>query len=402
MQFDFFRKAEWLDKNRALGYLHLLALLHVLMLALLLLTSRNGVDLNGLLIGTDFISFWTSGRMLSAGANVYDIAAHTAAQREFYSMPEQFTGFFYPPGLLPIVWPLGTLPYFAALAVWIVLTGIGWLSALQAWFSKLGLNPPTFIVIAAFPPIIVTITHGQTAFLVGALLGGGLLMVREKPWLAGALLGLATIKPQFGLLVPIALLAGGRWCAIVAAAASALGLAGLATWQFGPQVWSEWFSVMAVASRATDDGAIGFGKMVSLFAGLRLLGVSTNIALSAQIALTLAICICIAFTAWRRPFSPGLAALVLAGTPLTTPFILDYDLTLTAFPLVYLFSLATPKAFLGWERIGIAALFVSVDFARPTAMYLGVPLMPFLLIALFLLVLRRAHAEAVPCPPRPW
>jgi uncharacterized membrane protein len=30
----------------------------------------------------------------------------------------------------------------------------------------------------------------------------------RRPWLAGALLGLATFNPQLGLLIPIALLAG--------------------------------------------------------------------------------------------------------------------------------------------------------------------------------------------------
>lgn len=174
MGWDFIRRAEWLGPGRARGYLILFAVVNVATLAALLLTSRNGIDRNGFLIGTDFISFWTSGHMLGEGSNVYDVAAHTAAQREFYAKPGEYTAFFYPPSFLPFVWPLGLLPYFPALAAWLFVTGMAWLAAVRAWFSKLGLKAPGIVLFLAFPPVVVTLTHGQTSFLVGALLGGGL------------------------------------------------------------------------------------------------------------------------------------------------------------------------------------------------------------------------------------
>ena len=114
-------------------------------------------------------------------------------------------------------------------------------------------------------------------------------MVREKPWLAGVLIGLDTIKPQFGLLVVVALLAGGQWRVIAAAGASAMGLAELVALAFGPEVWSEWLAVTAVAGSATGDGTIGFAKMVSQFAGLRLLGVPGALAFAMQVLLAAAI-----------------------------------------------------------------------------------------------------------------
>lgn len=394
MGWDMLRKAEWLEPGRVRGYVLLLALVQAAVLAFLLATAQNGVDRNGFLVGTDFISFWTSGRMLIAGANVYDAAAHVAAQREFYAMPGEYTAFFYPPGFLAFVWPLGLMPYFPALAAWLALTGAGFVAAMRVWFGTLGLKGPALVLVAAFPPVLVTLTHGQTSFLLAALLGAGLLLVERRPWLAGVLIGLATIKPQFGLLIPVALLASGQWRTIAAAALTAVSLAAFAALAFGPQVWSDWLAITGTAGTATADGNIGFAKMVSLFAGLSLVGVPTAAAIAVQAAVTLAVAAGVAIAGWRRPWSPGLAALVLAGAPLATPFVLDYDLLLTAFPLAYLFARGRAEGFADWERLTIAATFAAAAFARPLAINAGVPIAPLLLGALFVLVYRRVRTRA--------
>lgn len=394
MGWDVLRKAEWLGESRARGYLVLLALAQAGMLVFLLATAKNGIDRNGFLIGTDFISFWTSGRMLMAGANVYDASAHIASQRELYTLPGEYTAFFYPPSFLPFVWPLGFMGYFPALAMWLLVTGAAWLAAMRAWFAALGLKGPALVLLCAFPPLMITLTHGQTSFLVAALLGGGLLLVPNRPWLAGVLIGLATVKPQFGLLVPVALLASGQWRTIAGAGVSALALAALAALAFGPQVWGDWLAITQTAGDATDSGSIGFAKMVSLFAGLRLVGVPSGLAMAAQLGLTLAVAAVVAMACWRRSFTPAHAALVLAGAPLATPFVLDYDLLLTAFPLAYLFAQARERGFADWERITIAAVFAAGVFARPLAISTSVPIMPLLLIALFVAVWRRVRTEA--------
>lgn len=382
-----------LGAERARGYLLLLAAINVVTLGFLLLTAKDGIDRNGFLIGTDFISFWTSGRMLMDSANVYNTLAHVEAQRELYALEGEYTAFFYPPNFLPFVWPLGLFPYFPALAGWLIVTGAAWLAMVRGWFAALGVKGPGLVLTLAFPPLIVTLTHGQTSFLVGALLGGGLLLVRTRPWLAGLLIGLATIKPQFGLLVPVALLASGQWRTIAGAGAAALGLAALASVAFGPQVWSDWLAISQTAARATDSGAIGFAKMVSVFAGLRLVGVSSEVAMTVQGVVTMTAAAMVAGTGWRYGFTPGLAALVLAGAPIATPFVLDYDLLLIAVPIAYLFSRGQADGFAGWERITIAGAFVGGAFARPLAINVGVPIMPFLLIALFMLVWQRTRSE---------
>ena len=66
--------------------------------------------------------------------------------------------------------------------------------------------------------------HGHNGFLTALLLGGGLILLERKPFLAGLLLGCLVYKPQFALVLPLLLLALWNWRAIAGAAVSSLAL----------------------------------------------------------------------------------------------------------------------------------------------------------------------------------
>ena len=83
MRLDWLESADWLDARRLRGYLWLLALLNGASLALMLATSHGGVDFNGFLLGSDFLSFWSAGKLLLAGGIPYDVAAHVAEARHY-------------------------------------------------------------------------------------------------------------------------------------------------------------------------------------------------------------------------------------------------------------------------------------------------------------------------------
>lgn len=387
MGVDFFRRADWLDAARARGYLRVVALLNAAMLLFLLATSHGGIDRNGFLLGTDFLSFWTTGHMLQAQGNVYDTAAHIAAQRSFFAPQDGYTAFFYPPTFLPFCWPLGLIGYFPALAIWLAVTGAAYLFAVRGWLGQARLAQPMVLVFAAFPPVLITITHGQTSFLVAALLALGALWVPERPWLAGFLFGLATIKPQLGLLVPVALLLTREWRTIAGAVLGAAVLTAVSTLTFGPQVWADWFHVTSTAQAAMSEGAVGYAKMQSLFAATMLLGGPYELAYALQGVLTLAVTSAVAWTSWGRRFDLPLAALVLTGAPLATPFVLDYDMTLLAFPLIWLAA----QGFRPWEKLIFLATFISAAFSRPLAMWAEIPIMPVVLVALFVILFRHVN-----------
>lgn len=384
---DFLRRADWLNRERVRAYLIVLAFVNVAAIVILVATSKGGVDRNGFLLGTDFLSFWTAGRMLAAHLPVYDTAAHIAAQRVWFASPTGYTAFFYPPSFLPFCRPLGTLPYFPALATWLLATGALFVFAATRWLRAFPSGAPAWpLLLVAFAPAFITVTHGQTSFLVAGLLGLGTLLVRRAPLAAGVLYGLATIKPQFGLLIPLVLVLSGEWRVIVAAAAAALGLALLSSVAFGFDQWTGWMALGHNAGAVLSQGQVGYGKMVSTMSAALLLGLPGGLAIVLQALVSLFVAGALCTAAWRHGWSDALGAAMLAGALLATPFVLDYDLALLAFPLIWL---ACQQA-RDWERITIFIAFGLGIFARPLAVFAGLPIAPVVLLILFTLLVRRA------------
>ena len=61
------------------------------------------------------------------------------------------------------------------------------------------------------PAVFVNLGHGHNGFLTAALIGFALVTLDTRPVLAGVLFGLLAYKPQFGLMIPLVLVATGRW-----------------------------------------------------------------------------------------------------------------------------------------------------------------------------------------------
>ena len=262
----------------------------------------------------------------------------------------------------------------------------------REWFRQAGPGPLLWRYLAGFPPVLIIITHGQTTFLVATLLGLGALLVPTRPVAAGLLLGLAAIKPQFGLMVPIVLLLTGQWRTIFAAVASAAALALLATLSFGVDIWPGWLSTMAPAATALENGSIGYAKMQSLFAAAMLAGASVQTAWLLQSGQTVLVALLLARASWRRTYDARLAAAMLTGGLLATPFLLDYDLVLLAFPLIVLAG----AGFRSWEKTIAMLAFIAPVFARPLAIATDVPIMPPVLLALFVVLIRQSAVAAEP------
>ena len=131
----------------------------------------------------------------------------------------------------PFWWP--PLPYGWGLSIWLAASLAAYLAALRAILPR----PETPLIALAFPAVFVNIGHGQNGFLTAALLGGALHLLDRRPWLAGVLIGLLAYKPQFGVLIPVALLAAGRWRTIGAAVATVAALLAVSFVMLGGGVW---------------------------------------------------------------------------------------------------------------------------------------------------------------------
>jgi hypothetical protein len=166
--------------------------------------------------------------------------------------------------------------------------------------------------------------------LTAGLFAGAIAALGPRPWLAGLCFGLAVYKPQLGLLVPIALAAGGHWRSVLAATVTVAILAAACTMLFGAQVWADFFAGAGTARQVIlDDNGVGYDKLVSVFAWLRLWRSPLRAAYAGQ-AIAAILVAAMTFRLWRSNDLRLQGAGLCLGALLVTPFALDYDLMLLA------------------------------------------------------------------------
>ena len=389
------RDADWLTPERSLRIARLWLAVSAFAAVAWVVASHQNVDPVGKPIGADFASFWTASRLALGGhaLRVYDPVAHHAAQTALFGRDVGYFAFFYPPIFLAMCLPLGALPYLASLGAWLTATGAAYAGVVARYFRD---HRTHWVAILAFPAVFLNAGHGQNAFLSTALFGAGALMLDRRPWLAGVLLGCLAYKPQLGLVIPLALLAGGRWRTILGAAGAVLGAALASTLLLGPDIWRAFLAVSPLARRALEANLVGYAKMPSAFAAVRLIGGGVGLAYIIQAAVGLSACAALVVhqrRAWRaRAEGPAMVAAAL----LASPFLLDYDLVLLAIPLAWLLDQALATGFRPYEKSTMAAAFVLPIVSRGLANATGVAIGPVVVALVFILVLRR-WAEA-PAP----
>ncbi len=355
--------------------------------------AKDGLDPNGKALGTDFTSFWAAARLALSGhpAWVYDPALHYEVQSAaFAGVQIPYAAFFYPPPYLLVCLPLGLVPYLAALGLWLLLTGA------VCWLVLRALGGPVIgsVALLAYPAVWINMGHGQNAFLTTALLGSGILLLSQRPGLAGAAFGALVVKPQLGVALPILVLAGGRWRTLLGAVLSATLLCLAATWSFGVDIWRAYWPTMAAAREAAEQNLVGYAKFQSVFSSARLVGLPLEAAYALQfVAAALAALVLVWLV--RRNSDPIVTgpAIVLV-TLLTTPFLLDYDLMLLSIPLACMTRAGVERGFLPWEKSLLAAAYLLPLVARPIATAVALPLTPAVAIALLALIVRREHGSS--------
>jgi hypothetical protein len=385
-----------MNRERAVAYSTIFVIAYMATALGWLAFSDNGVDRLGKAIGTDFTSFWAASRLTLEGRapDVYHPAVHYQTQQApFGGASIGYSAFFYPPVYLLVCLPLALLPYLASLAAWLGLTGYAYWRMIRAYLgAHRWLALPAF----AFPATFINIGHGQNGFLIAALFGGGLLFLSRQPILAGVLFGCLVFKPQLALVLPIALLAAGRWRTILAAALTAIGLAGLSLIVFGIETWDGFFRVSSLARAALEKDLVGNQKMQSAFAAARLLGGDVVLAYAVQAVVAIAVCAVLVVLLRRRPGSSAEAPAVAAAALLMSPFLLDYDLVLLAVPLAWAAREGARTGFLPWEKLVLMIGFLLPLLSRLFATGLGIPPAPLALLAVFGVVIRRAYLVSSP------
>jgi hypothetical protein len=230
-----------------------------------------------------------------------------------------------------------------------------------------------------------------------------MLLLRERPILAGILLGLMSYKPQFGLLLPIALIAGRQWSAFAAATCSTLAL-GVASWAvLGGEVWIAFWKNLPLVQEILAGGRLPWPKIPSVFVALRTLGLPQAGAYTGQAMVAVFVAVTIAWIWKAQPASRIAIAAVIAGTPLMSPYVFDYDLALLAIPIAILAWDGVTRGWLPGEREMLILAFFTPALVSAIAYTIALQIGPLFLILFFVMTLRRAlcaeRLAALPAQP---
>jgi Glycosyltransferase family 87 len=384
------RSGEWLTPARARGYSLILLGICTLAIAGWIAASDGLIDRNGKPLGTDFSNVYAAGSLTWQGrpAEAYQPALqHAEEQAVFGGREVPFYGWLYPPFFFSVAFLVASLPYAWGLAIWLAASLAAYLAAMRAILPR----PETLLIAAAFPAVFINIGHGQNGFLTAALLGGALHWLDRRPWLAGVLIGLLAYKPQFGVLIPVALLAGGRWSTIGAAVATIAALLAVSFVTLGGGVWHAFADSMTFTQTVVlEQGGIGWEKIQSVFSAMRMWGAGVHLAYAVQIALALMLAASLAWL-WRSNAAFELKASALAtASLLATPYVLDYDLVALAVGIAFFVRHGLSRSFRTFEISLLAAAWMVPLLSRGVAGATGIPLGLLVLLALYVFTLRRA------------
>ena len=332
-----------------------LALGYVVVLGGALTAGQWLLDPQGRPLASDFVNVWAAGQLALDGhaALAYDWTAHKAAEVAALGHGfDNYYGWHYPPTFLFAAASLALLPFLSAAIVWLAATLPLYAMAIR---SIVGERAGYFLALG-FPAVLWNAAAGQNGFLTAALLGGTLTLLERRPLLAGICLGLLSYKPHFGLLFPLALIAGAHWRVIASAAATAAIMIALSLVAFGSESWTAFVEWMPVTSHAVlGEGRADFDRLQSVFGLVRAHSSDLALAWGAQVALVVPI----AFMMWRLWRSDGdyalKAAALAVGALLATPYLYMYDLVVLAVPIAYLVRIGLVHGFSRLELAGLPA-----------------------------------------------
>ncbi len=359
-------------------------------------TAVGLTDGTGRPFGDDFINYWSSAYLSWHGraAESYDWNAFHAFEKGVVGAALDFYHDSYPPVLPLLTAPLAFIPYVPALFVWLIVSWLCFYVALRA------AAPHAVMLALATPAVFVNALGGQNGTWTAAILGGGLTLLDRRPLVAGALFGLLVVKPQLGILLPFALVAGGYWRAIAATAVTATALIAASYVLFGAETWTAYAQNLPVLRHLIlEDGTGVWHRMLSVFVFARRLGVSVPVAYATQVVAAL-IAAAVVAAAWYRDLAPPAKyALLVLGTFLATPYLQDYDLVIGAFIVAWLVALDPGRIVPAPILIASGLILIAPLVAGALGKFTGYSCGPLFIAPAFAIAARAAWNEQSPVAP---
>ncbi|MEX6632811.1 glycosyltransferase family 87 protein [Hyphococcus lacteus] len=357
-----------------------------------LLLSSNYVTPSGTPVGGDFVAFWTAAKAMVAGesAAIYDPTIFHGWLDKVGPPQDQWgLSWQYPPTYFFAIGFLALLPYGLGYAIW---TG-GSFALFAGAARKSGVSHWPLLFVLISPVAFQAAITGQNGFLTATLLLGATCAPDKRPILAGVCAALLTMKPQLGILLPFAYMAGGHWRALFAASIGSLSLAIGSILIFGISPWIAFFDSIINASASVSSGEMPLFKMPTVYAFFALLGVPKIVAVGVYavgaIAATTA-----TITTWRTHESQALKmAVVCCGAFFVTPYAYYYELIIVAVPLALLTLSAQQKGWYRFDHILLAGAFLLPMLLPGDARQLGLNYCFILIAFVAFFILRRIKTD---------
>jgi hypothetical protein len=219
--------------------------------------SLNFAGRDGSAILIDFTSYWAAARLALAGDAISAFDWHSLrAASDLGPSPElPIYYWLYPPSFHLLIMPLGFLGFSTALAVFSAIGLTVWVAAVRLATAD---RSATANLALAAPAIAFTLVVGNTSLLwSGCLVLALATLERRREGRAGSIISLLTLKPQLGLLIPVALLCGRHYRTIAVATLGTLAAAGIGLAAFGAAYCEAFLAVLTDRSAlpGTSPGA---------------------------------------------------------------------------------------------------------------------------------------------------
>ncbi|MHA7285391.1 glycosyltransferase family 87 protein [Arthrobacter sp. MDT3-44] len=209
----------------------------------------------------DYLAHWTGGALLldGYGSDLYGIERQVVVQAPINGTTSVLSWFVSPPLVAALYAPFALIEYPASAGVWLVIN----LVLLAVCMRSLRTLAPGLVarrrglvvlVLCASAPVFELLGGGQdSTFVLAVWLLAIRLIAGRHQFLAGAVLGLALLKPQHVVLVPVALLVTRRFGALSGFVVMGLLQAGLSLALVGPVGVGHWVGALTGS---------GFGEQV--------------------------------------------------------------------------------------------------------------------------------------------
>lgn len=293
---------------------------------------------------TDYISFWAGGREMAANRPevIFNEPAFKLLQETELGKPfEGILPWVISPSFMIYAVPLAKLPYLLSLIVFNLIT----LGTYAAMVWVLFPNRKVLLGSLVLPAVLFCLFHGQTGLMSAALIGGMIVYLPKKPFVAGLLLGLLIYKPQIGVLFPFALVAGGYWRTIAGAACTAIASVVLSFLLFGWTIWDLYLFSNFKTFEHLIETQHSFARIQTVFGLVRVLTGSSQIAMIIQ-GICGILAAGIVFWTWRQKIPYELKASVLVlGICFSTPYLQLYDCTIMTIVFVLLVRLGEREGY---------------------------------------------------------